>query len=893
MKAIFKLIKLIIFSLATVAVVIALALLYWQFFAKPYLDFPRPSGGDLYNALTYASFFKQFLTWPPAGWMHWWHEGTAVIGGYAWLFFYLITPLYHFFDLVTTVQVASLFFLELFFVFSFILLLVISRNLIVATLFTIVLLFAKASFYPLFVGGFVAESSAQWLLPLSLTFLFLWQKSFQPRFLVLAILANSVALLLHSPTAALLIFLPSLMMIIAANLSFAKKITSLMTLGILTVMISSIGLFTLYNQVILGSGNDPCDNPYCWGVYPEHFFWFNILIAIYPLFLLLVTLGLKTFKRNLQLSKILPFIFTLAVPIIYLIACYYKLINSMAGAYFPRRVFWAVSLLLLVLAASCFRTIRDIMPKVAFFISLILIVIMAGVFYLQPKIITDRIYRLIDYPAVYPQDAQKFTLEKYKKEEFTDRIPKWLPYNESNYRFGEFNQEMNIWWNLVSAMPITLGYSNFPLGSHRDWLYFLQSSISRDQPAHIDLQALRNRAYFLFDAFGIGYYENSGTTALHPALISDSTLVTRTQEISGLYLEYSKDIVTPIVSPTNTPPVLFIGDNQGYTNFIRVAALANLNSRIIIPVKGPDNFDRLDNNDLKYFKTIVLYRFHGNNWSKLKQFVEQGGNLFIDISSISEIPQSQLPEIFPVSQITSEKNIEPNWQNSDQTPLLTDLGINQASFSSLTFNNGPWGLTAAPLNQLRSWAKPLLIQKGQVLMARGNFGQGIVVWSGWNLLYHIVNYNNLEEANLMAKILSDFTKPLIAKNAPIFQVQRLKPEKIEISASNITGVYFKENYHSGWQGKADNQKLKLYPAGLDFMYWPVADTPTNTSVELTFTGGLINWGLFIISLITTLACIIYLLLPSIFHKLADWGHQQVNNVSATTHQQVTNAWNRE
>lgn len=842
-------IKLLVSAVLFVVFLAAVCYLYWLRMAKPYLNFPRPSGGDIYNALTYAHFFKEYLTWPPAGWMHLWNEGTPVVGGYPWTIFYLTYPFFRFFDITTAVQVVSLLALGFFFTASFILFLLVSRSLLLSFVFTLALFFTKASYFELFTNGFVASNSVQWLLPVSLIFLYRFTKTEKKKYLVLAALAVGFSFLLHTAAAALLVLPASLLMILLALFKWRQKLAYLLFYLAFLIPTSCLGLYTLFIQVDFGQ----CSHPYCWGAYPEHFMWFNILAFFYPLLLLVVMFLVKLFKRSLNLKTILPFLASFSVLVLYVLAAYFKLINAMTKAFFPRRTFWAISLLALLIGAASFRAIKKVLPKFSFLVSLAIFLSLIGYWFVRPLAFDLNANYLMDYPASYPTDAWKFVIPKYQTEDFRGRIPEWLPYQENDYRFDDFNQEMNVWWNLVSDMPITRGYSNHPLGRHQDWMYFLQTSVDRYQPEGISLEAIRNRAYFLFDAYGIGFHETSGSTALHPSLISDRDLVLRKEEVHGTYLQYSPKIVTPIVFPTRTPAVLFVGDEEGYENFIRTAALANLNSRVMIPVKGPENFDKISQGELGHFKSLILYRFKGKNWKKLRDFVEGGGNLFIESGSLPSLPRKSLPAIFPVDKVLEEKNPSPEWEESDL-------------FSPLVFEGKPWTVIAVLPEDVRSWAEPVLVHEEKVIMAQGELGEGKVVWSGWNFLYHVVSKDNFEEAKLFGKIVKDFTSQDETVESD-FQVIRSRPENIQVKAKGVTGIYFKENYHTGWGASVEGKKLKLYRAGLDFMYFPVANQPTNAQVLVKFRGNLLSWGLFILTILAVFLSFVYLIFAEPFHLL--------------------------
>lgn len=93
-------------------------------------------------------------------------------------------------------------------------------------------------------------------------------------------------------------------------------------------------------------------------------------------------------------------------------------------------------------------------------------------------------------------------------------------------------------------------------------------------------------------------------------------------------------------------------------------------------------------------------------------FIEDGGTAFIKANDIS-----QSPDFFPVNSLTI----------TSQTR---------------------WKFAIAHEKDLRSGAHPLLAHDDSILLTQGTFGKGSIILSGLNLPYHIVAYQNFEEAKL-------------------------------------------------------------------------------------------------------------------------------------------------
>src|SRR3989344_7233403 len=87
-----------VLSFLTLLISIYLIFLLFKPLAEEYLNLKRSVGGDYYNALVYAVHFDKHLPFPPSGWLPFWHQGRPIIGGYPILPFYLMTPLFQYFE---------------------------------------------------------------------------------------------------------------------------------------------------------------------------------------------------------------------------------------------------------------------------------------------------------------------------------------------------------------------------------------------------------------------------------------------------------------------------------------------------------------------------------------------------------------------------------------------------------------------------------------------------------------------------------------------------------------------------------------------------------------------------------------------------------------------------
>ena len=841
----------------------------WSYFGKDYVFGNQTVGSDYFNALTYQVFFAKYFPNPISGWLPFWNEGAPVIGGYPSLSFYLTNPLTQLYDVAVAMNIFSLGSLYLFFIACLLLFWQVSKNWLIAATLTIVAATTQASFYQLTVGGFITSAATQWYLPFTLYFLFKFQETTKLRYLVLSAIFVGFSMLSHGPTGFLLIFLPSVAMLFFMSPSLKSinsKIKHILLFCAISLGIGIPGLYTMIIKTLLGSGSGGCTSPECWGLYPKHLIlWLTPVSPLVAAAFISLSLISKIFnKRRSDFSLFLPVLIGFLILFLYSLAAYLKLINGLANVIFPTRTFWAANLFLLLIAASLFASFRKSLgPVVSYFVAALTLLIIILVTLTHPfQIKTGE-------PNTIPRDISTYITAKEKKP-IANLVPDWVLQENPNWRIDIFNTSVSQWFNTISEIPLTGGYSNqSPLAIHQDWQYFLQSA-TRNVPDEIDQELVLNRALFLIDALGIKFFDNS--TTLYPKSITENPKFVKNKDIyiegtpdlkNIQWYQLSDDITTPIVWPTNISPILFVGDTKGYENFIRIIAMTNLNSRVLIPVRGPKSPNKLTKNELEIFPTIVLYQYTGQDIDKLADYVEEGGKVFIDTGPVKNLKIGKTPEIIPLESLET-KNVSgsPDWQKV--APDIVE-NIDTQKFSDLSYENGPWRITTND-QKLKPWAKEFLSYQNQPVLAGGQIGNGYIIWSGLNLPFHIVDNNNLEEAKLFQNIMTKLITPQ-KDSTSTFTVERPRPELISIAANNINGIYFKENYDTGWQAQSGEKKLKVYKAGLEFMYVPTTETKDNLNINLKYKGTPTAWLLAFSTIFFLVVSLLYTIFPKLINKV--------------------------
>ncbi len=312
----------------------------------------------------------------------------------------------------------------------------------------------------------------------------------------------------------------------------------------------------------------------------------------------------------------------------------------------------------------------------------------------------------------------------------------------------------------------------------------------------------------------------------------------------------------PILSSGNTLTVLVVGGKPKYDVFFRSLAQANINSSQIIPIWSGTDHLNISLSELKKFGAVFIYDLPPNNkndFKALKEYVEQGGFLFI------EGPKGEafdLPEVFPVRNIKRHEVVG-DWELSFQE---YDFGTNFDNFSPPVFEEGPWGVSLA--EAVSSWAQVLVNESGEPIIVGGRFGKGKVVWSGMNLMYHAGNYKNKEEA-LFIKDIFDWLQGNREITRADFEVEFVHPEKRIVKlGSSAKGVLFKEVHFPKWRAYLEKggkkTKLSIYTAGPDFMYIPLSDAGKGDNIILEYKNTLIDFLGALISSFTLFFLILWL-----------------------------------
>lgn len=861
LKLLWKFISLVLLIISIVVVAAAT----WLVFGNWYFHTLNPVGGDYYTGLTYATHLAKSLPHPPQGWLSFWNAGVPIIGGYQWLPFYLMHPLTKVMETAAAMDVFSVATLFFFVIGCHLLYWQVSKNHLISFSLSLITLTSQAVYYQLTAAGLITGSSMQWYLPLALYFLLrFFESSKRIRSLLICTLICGIAIIHHPAMSVLFILIPICIMWVVKILIATKKKKQLIyffTYTWITITVGAIGLIPFIFEMSFGEIASKCDNPQCWGIYPFHLTrWLGILpMAVFgaSLIFYLLYAGInKISKSPISLKSSLPLLAGFLCVITFPIAAYFKLIPTLANSIFPRRMFWALLVFMMLITAHLFRNISHKHPRFAWFMAIVTSFIV--VFQLPVEFEKPFSYRLTpalitEPPNVVPNYIHQWIIPKYKNDNsLTSYLPEWMMDTTQQYRFDTHNASVIHWWNLVSSTTSTRGYTSSFNTQTANWAHFLQTSLHKSQTTEISDTLLKNRMLFLLDAYAIRY---AYAQDYHPLLTEDEELIENKKDT---FIKFKETTTSPIVMPVEAPVLLFIGDDEGYNTLMRVLAFINFDSSRAIIVKGPNDLNDVHENELTNFSGIFLYRF-SDSTKKLQTYVEKGGQAFVELGSISRIPESL------------EKFLETKFDSTDTTSWELSVSnqeviknVDTDKFSPAKYREYPWKLVTT--QTISTDITPLLKQQARTLMFEKTVGKGNIIVSGMNLPYHLLEYANLEEAKMLEALLN-IALPARDNSEEIkYVVNRHSPASIEIKTSGAKGIYIKENYHPGWNATVNGKPTLIYPAGLNFMYIPL---PSDDSmiINVNFGGTLLSWIVYAMSMISVTFVLIAYIFPRHVGKL--------------------------
>jgi hypothetical protein len=542
------------------------------------------------------------------------------------------------------------------------------------------------------------------------------------------------------------------------------------------------------------------------------------------------------------------------------------------------------------------------------------------------KIITD-LDAKSEYSSAHPQALSIRKTPDDRKQLIKELTPSFIDPNDKNKRLYEADALVNIWWSSLFSMPLSRGYIDPPIAtSQRGGIFWLDTAISNDtltRDFKIDQSTALNNSLFLIDWNGIYYYEGGrlGISASTPPSsylldnqvfdeeeeISVNGVILRYQTASGKpelrqdiaqYLKFYKvkdEYTSPVLSGVNSPVIGVFSDLEGYEDLMRVLGSANLNSKYVIPINAGPNIDEFSNKDFSLFDAVFLYRYKYHNRGKafklLTDYLQNGGKVYIDTGGETKDSSSvNLPDFMPVSS-TSRGGLGQEWDLEVNQDLLLDE-IDFSRFGPPIYNDQEWKFSYTQEDQVKDGATVLLKNNNMPVLVKQPYGKGQVIWTGFNLLYHINQYKSEDEIKLFMNILNEFL-PLEESAIVEGKVDWIKPEKITFSSENpVRGVLLKEQAYEGWQARITSGTgqnlpvLRTGPTYPGFIYVPVAKEEPFV-LEFNYKGerqAYFTYGIFLLVLL--------FVVKATFFKSAIMG-DKTNQVVKKMGKKISSWWEKE
>jgi hypothetical protein len=294
---------------------------------------------------------------------------------------------------------------------------------------------------------------------------------------------------------------------------------------------------------------------------------------------------------------------------------------------------------------------------------------------------------------------------------------------------------------------------------------------------------------------------------------------------------------TTLTTWTTKPSLLFVGDQQHYF-YDQAFKIFNLKA---LPYEEAISFnsdieyiDDLNPEYIKKFDALFLegYKYHNKDKGHqlITDYVKQGGNVFIETGWEYKNPDYKLdrtPPFFPTNQTVWQQMGARANMVLDNTNII-DYNPQTRSIGFLTLPNGRWAVSAP--QDLRKNAKVILQSNGVPLLVAYKYGQGKVLWSGFNIVPHIEGGKNENVKEL--EVLQHSLKWLLSNDETIdgentksenlkITVQRPNPDKVQFTfnetTDKITTLYWREAYYNKWKAElstpGQSQTLAITMAG--------------------------------------------------------------------------------
>ena len=342
-----------------------------------------------------------------------------------------------------------------------------------------------------------------------------------------------------------------------------------------------------------------------------------------------------------------------------------------------------------------------------------------------------------------------------------------------------------------------------------------------------------------------------------------------------------------IINISDKPAVLVIGSKKdpSYEIFLQTVFKGVIGYDKGLIFEGSENIDDYNLSELSKFTLLILngykYKNKDKAWNLLNSYVKDGGNLFIDTgwqyvspdwgkgpdSSGKYLPV-EFSEPFPIKNSVwdADKN---TWADAKIISKIEDIDL--VKFGDLSYSDKPWGISVATKDTLRSWAEPVLTIGDNVVVARGSYGKGKVVWSGMNIFSHVFDKSSDEEYRFLNILLTDLLPEKQIQKGE-YSVSWNNPDKLIIDLKSVpvdSYLYLAESYAPYWKAilfsEGKQTPLVIYKTGPRFMSVKLPDIPTGSKLVFRFSMTK-EFGVGFLLSFSTLSVIVLMILDSLIFK---------------------------
>lgn len=550
--------------------------------------------------------------------------------------------------------------------------------------------------------------------------------------------------------------------------------------------------------------------------------------------------------------------------------------------------------------------IEKLLPRILPAIIIVLTLIISGIsLYIFPNFIKND----IRFKNVYDSSSESKTNEIYQLRQILK-----FPEEDLNHRFAAYDAFEAVWFNADYRIPQVRDYYGQGI-LYPDWRYWFEQAVwnqekfSLDEAkAALDWFAVRWFSYIEGDACLVDYGHLETTPVkicTQDEFLAKSTnrylheegfkqAILSPYKDGGLEEVFEVDNPGPILSATNTPAALFIGDPKNYYVLFSNLTFSNYSSGKIVPVRGGKFIDDYSLSDLRPYKILILYSYNYHNSknaaSLINSYLSQGGNIFWETSdgpeTLAKDGNQNMMKLLPGPNLIKTQIEGGNWNLQVGLDPLTE-GLTPELFSPPVYNGTSWKISTFDNNSLRSDARILLAADDKPLLVSYKVGNGQVFWTGFNFLYHINSYKNLNEVQILYRIFDQLS--VNGEIQPAFSSKFVNPQKREIQLSTpAQGILFKESYFKNWKAESINSKgkrqdLAIRLAGPGMMY-AALNPEESYPIKVTFYYklSLVEKTGFILSLVALIFLIVFALAPGLVGKVASQTKQKTPILKKTS-----------